>query len=296
MKAPISVGYRLPALDRVQAGPWLCLMGVASDELSNPAELEEWDYFTDVIVRRELVVDLDGIRSDCGLDDAANIGLALSWHSSRTNLRGYGSVVDADVGSNFLSLSLKGEQLGGRLTLGCRLVVLHDQLPKPATPSRAGSILWSDEHRVTLEGSGSRFPVVQLDFGTAGVGGGRVGAWALHCDSDDLDASALGSLRLLVNTAHPRVRLTLDQPDSAEASLIGNMMQFDIYRQLVVYALNHQELEDTFSYEEGTLGAALMLLIRRIYPDRSLEELRGVFRTVPGDFEAELQGRVGLLL
>jgi hypothetical protein len=147
-----------------------------------------------------------------------------------------------------------------------------------------------------LEGEGGRFPVLPIDFTAAGIAGGqKSGAWALMCDSRDLSASGAGSVRMLLNTAHPTIRALLEDPDSPNVPAVQEFLRYDTARQLLTLALTDEELSDAVSYEEGTLGELLISIVRTIFPARNLEALRGDWRSFPGELEAEIQARLRFL-
>jgi hypothetical protein len=257
----------------------------------------DWDYFTQVVVDRQLIVDLDGLRRDCRLGEDAQIAGVITWHSSWTNLRGTGEVHNLENGENSLSVALPGEQLGGRLTLDAR-VLLHSNVSVESriSPHRRGSTLWVDTTRIDLEGAGARFPVVPVPFERVGLAGGRArAAWALVIESHDLAASGAGSLRLYVNSSHERVRRILEDPQAGDVRDLREMVHYDVARQLLLLALRHDDLEDGDAYEDGTLGSLLLGLLQRNFPERDLETLRGDLRLAPGELEAELQARMGFL-
>jgi len=295
MRSPVSLGFLTPDPSRISAGRWI--VGQGDDPLTDPAALPDWDYFTDVTVERELDIDLNGLRSDCQLADDSELVAVIMWHSTWTNLRGAGSSTRLRQGTNLLSVSLPGTSLGGHLNLEAR--VLLGQTPTPPrrpSPHRPGSTLWADATRVDLEGVGTRFPVVPIPFDRSGLAGGREGAaWALVIESHDLAASASGVLRLYLNSSHNRIRQLLQNRDGDGVRDLREMIHYDIARQLVHFALLHDDLEDGDSYEDGTLGSLLVGLIRRNFPQLELEYLRAELRNAPGELDAELQAQIRLL-
>jgi hypothetical protein len=204
--------------------------------------------------------------------------------------------VPLEDGENVLQLELVGENLGGRLTLDTRLTLSHAVSSLPLAPRLVGSTLWSDVTRVALEGTGARFPIVPAPFEESGLAGGRLGAWYLSIEKNDLTASSNGSLRLYLNPSHPAVKEMLSNPSSPSAQALGNFIHYDVARQLVVQALLHEDLDDENVYDSDSLGEMFLALLRALFPDRDMRTLRGDFKTAPGELEAELQGRMGLLV
>lgn len=295
MTAPVSLGFLQPRADRIATGPWL-LSAAGTDEVEDPHSLPDWDYSTLVRVERRLYVDVQGVLDDCGLREDSELRAVLTWHSTWTGLRGAGAAIRITDGGNVLQVAVPGELLGGQLNLEVRLVLgrkAHriDEL----APLRPGSTLWSDSTRVRLEGSGTRFPVVPVPFSQTGLAGGRRGLWCLSLEASDLADSALGSIRLYLNSEHQAVQRLLEVPDSPESQMLAAYLQFDVTRQLVLYTLRNEDLLLDVAYDAGSVGDLMSSLLVRLYPDRDLGTVRGDWRTNPGEFESELQARAGLL-
>ena len=164
MKAPVSLGFLTPDEKRIRRGDWL--MSASSGEVAtDPETVPDWDYFTGLEVRRSLEVDLRGALEDCGLGPDSELSAVITWHSSWTNLRGASRPQRVVDGTNSLIMDLPGEQLGGTLTLQCRIFASDSgSSSNSLAPHRPGSTLWSDELRVRLEGAGERFPTLPVDF------------------------------------------------------------------------------------------------------------------------------------
>lgn len=295
MTAPVSFGFLRPSRNRVDPGPWIVVVE-NEQALENPDIVPDWDYFTDLRVSRAVKVDLPGLLADCGLEAESSVNAVITWQSSWTGLRGTSVPVSLEEGENILELELVGENLGGRLTLETRLTLSRAVSSLPLAPRRVGSTLWSDVSRVALEGTGARFPIVPVTFEESGLAGGRLGAWYLSIESNDLAASSNGSLRLYLNLLHPAVKELLSKPSSPAAQALGKFIHYDVARQLVVQALLHEDLDDENVYDSDSLGEMFLNLVRTLFPDRDMRTLRGDFKTAPGELEAELQGRMGLLV
>ena len=104
-----------------------------------------------------------------------------------------------------------------------------------ASPPTPGSVLWTHDSRVFLEGDQSRFPTEAISFAahpTAPIGA----AWVVEIDTTDFAAPALGSVRLLVNADHAVYRRLTDEPVSAQAArtkeYMRSMSRGNSWRQL----------------------------------------------------------------
>lgn len=283
----VSRGYLVPPEVSVRAKAWTVRLsdGVEVDAVD---AVPDWDYFTPVRLRRSVVVDRDSVIESCQLDSAASLSIVAIWHSSWTGLRDSTKPFPVNGDGCELVFELPGNVLGGILTIETRLLL--DQpgdRRSPLAAHRPGSILWSDRSSLALEGEGSRFPLVPISFATANLAAGRMGLWCLMIETMDLEASALGALRLYVNTDNPLAAdLLASVPDPTAVQLL-RFIQFDVARQLLHFGLGHGELDMNENYPEASLGQVLVNLLRLFHSP--LAELRARFRTEPGDLEAEFQ-------
>ncbi|MEU8430373.1 hypothetical protein AB0N38_31120 [Micromonospora aurantiaca] len=290
MSAPISAGHLTPAEERIQSGT-VTVTGPQGIPVPEGEPVPDWDYFTDLTANWPLHVDLPGVLQDCGLSPAAAVHCLVTWHSSSTNRRDNSTLVRLVDGENRLTVAIPGTEIGGNLTLTARLVLAAPD-PTPISPLaafRPGAILWQARRRFTLEGSGSRFPVVATSFAESGLAEGRRSLWYLSC-APDLDGSDTGSIRLYLNSDHPAVTTMLNQPEAEGSRTLAEVLRHDVVRQLIQTALRCEDLQDEHDHGEGTLGELFINLIRRYFPDRSLSDLRSQHRNDPSELEAVIQG------
>lgn len=292
MRSHVSVGYLTANEDFITPGPWsVCLAdgGEAQD-----GRLPDWDYFTDVLVTRTVDVDLPAVLTHLGLSEDAQLSAAILWHSTGTSLRGACPPVRLTGGIAELAVRLPGGELGGRLNVELRIFLSRQGSRDQAlAPRRTGNVVWSDSHHVELEGSGSRLPVVPVDFAEAGIGGGRRGAWCLAISGIDLTASALGNIWLYLNTAHPRMASALHSPDVETSQLYFTMIRYDVARQLLQYALRREDFSLDDEYEPDSIGHVLKGLVAPLA--QPLDEIKLRLAQDPGELEAEFQAVLGLV-
>jgi hypothetical protein len=295
MTRVVSPPFTRANSDDIHPGAWTFYVGGKAVE--NPSVIDGWDYGTDFRVTRTVFVDVPRVRAFCGLGPKSTLSLAISWHSSWTNLRGWSNVKAIESKETDIAIELSGGQLGGTLTLDTNLVLSAvDTARSPVAANRAGSLLWRDRISVVLEGESSRFPTQLADLGRAGVSGGNRAAWFLRWNPADLESSTLGNVRLLLNREHPVVARSIEaESESGEGYAVRSALKHDIARQLLNGALENEDFDPAADYGPGTLGAALKALLNRLFPGESLASLRGFRATAPSDFEARLQAAVDLL-
>ncbi|MBC9819735.1 hypothetical protein [Terrabacter sp. MAHUQ-38] len=264
-------------------------------ELLFPQYVPDWDDETGIEVGAAFTIDLERCLQETGLSENSKLSLHLLWHATGSRLRGASEPHTIVHGNNHASLRFTGPELGGTLTVRCVVTLARaGQESHELAPSRPGSILWSRDLSVRLEGQGSRFPVSHVGFSSSGIASGLNGAWCLVFENDDLVDSGVGSVRLYLNTEHPSVERYLAEPQSGAD--FGPFIRNDVNRQLVLRALHQEELDIDEEYPRESLGELLSLAVRRNFPGRSLDEVRALSRERPGEFEAEIQARGGFLL
>lgn len=262
----------------------------ADATLVDPEHVPDWDPEIDLHVVVHLEVDLEAVRSSSGMRDDGSIGALLRWHASGSGLRGASGTFGLRDGHNEVRLDLSGPDLGGILQVDALVMLtVPSSAPGPLTARRIGSLLWEGTREVRLEGSGGRFPTTPLSFEQAGVVKGLKAAWLLHFDSSDLYDSGPGSVRLLLNTDHPRVQKLMETPDSFPVE--NEVLRLDITRQMLVRALHHEDLDLEDDYPSESLGGLLSGAVRRVFPHNTLAEVRALRANHPGEFEAHVQAR-----
>src|SRR3954451_17351605 len=84
--------YLTPRKDRIQAGPWKMRVEALDDDIQEL--LTYWDPGMPLRIRRQLAIDIHGVREDCKLSEDTVLRIVLIWQSSGTTLRGRGACVD----------------------------------------------------------------------------------------------------------------------------------------------------------------------------------------------------------
>lgn len=285
-----------PPSDVVSAGPWARLSSDGSAPL--PDQLLDWDYSTTLSLHRPVSVDGLRLRRSAGLTESAAVDLTVQWSASNSLLRGraWRAALPADDAFEVaIEFELPGDDLGGTLEL-VTSVTLRASSPgsSPAAPARPGSLLWSDRHRVVLQGDNALFPIATADFHELPYPTGA--GWYLHIE-EDVNAAALGSILLLVNERHDVVMHAVgaaSSPSEADQRVLSTL-RADVLRVLVERALTDEALQEETDYASGSLGAVLTNVVRNAFPAFSMEALRRERQTAPALFSSRLQDTAHLL-
>ncbi len=296
--------YRTPSEARVGAGAWMVLEGGEYRPLAE--EPPEWDYDTDLTLRREVRVDLEGALMDCGLSPGTPLRLAVRARSEASLIRR--TIVSVPVtGSGPFTLegTVGGADLAVSLHLETVLELTDDTgRTDPFVPAIGGSVLWRDGQLVPLEGGGGLMPLAPTSFTDAGLPPGA--AWYLDIGSADWMSAALGTLLVLLNTDNAAVRHALDEPDDPASALLLSALEADLVADLTGRALDDLDFRELFldelngppppdSDDGFSLGVLVVTLLRSYLamPDESVAaagaRLVDLRRTDPSRFRAVVQ-------
>jgi hypothetical protein len=116
-------------------------------------------------------------------------------------------------------------------------------------------------------------------------------AWYLDWDHEDLNAPVLGGLRLLLNSAHPRITSAVrTASDDPAAAIVRSLIECDVARQLVHAALDSEQfVERPEAFVDDSVGRMLADLLTMVWPGIAVRGLRQRARLEPSRIEAELQ-------
>ncbi|MFD5368213.1 hypothetical protein [Streptomyces sp. NPDC127103] len=286
--------YRSPSEDVVAVEPWRLV--VDDGEVPLPEALPHWDYRMDLVLRRTVRVDLDRVRTQCGLPEETVLMLATVWTASGSNLSGPGHrtrLSDRGVRTVELEVRLPGADLGGLLVLDTALVLAERRSDgRPSSPRRAGSVLWSERESVRLQGDAPQFPMAVIDFAHTSFPDGA--AWHLQI-SGGLESATMGSLLLLVNEQNKVTAAAFEnahKPRRAVDQVVLSAVYADAARIMIEYALSHDDFSEESDYAEDSLGATLLSLFDQLFPDQSITDVRLRRLQSPAIFASDLQAAV----
>jgi len=297
MKEARAWPYLRAADKRIKSSGWMIKLGDKERELGET--LKDWDPSTNLMLKRPLRIDVPAIYEDCRLPPEARVRLLVSWHCDGTTLRGVGDRIDLsphDKQSFTLGMQINAQQISSSLKLQTTLVLANELPPRPIVAFRPGTTLWEDKHELLLEGEGSRFPMHVTSFKEAHLP--TKAAWTLEWDLEDLELPVLGSLQLLLNEDHPKIKQLISVPDEPTSHLMMALIQFDVARQMIRTSLENSDF--VMAYDEGnywpkgSVGATVHALMKTFSRD-SAASLRQMMRHEPTRFETALQHHIGIL-
>ncbi|GAB3428318.1 hypothetical protein [Flindersiella endophytica] len=273
-------------------GPWL----LADDEgewRSLPAHLPDWDYQTDLVLRRQVRIDVNNLLHESQLGTTTPVALIVEWQASAAQLKGLatrraiGGVFDEPI-----EVTLRGSDLAGRLSLITRLIVAEEaSTAQQFLAGRAGDVLVEDLAEIQLQGEVGRFPIYVVDFAAHDLDADA--RWYLDIASDPAQAAA-GGVRLFLNANEKEIvnaAVRAASPTPVQRRLL-EWLHADVTRQLIDRALT-QDWRDalpTCVEDPDSLGASLSALISNLFGDEPLDVIAQLRETDPGRFACRLQG------
>lgn len=258
-----------------------------------PETMIDWNYYSEIEIGCVVTADLAEILSEVGLVSGQEIAVVITAKSTATPSVHQSLPKSLVDGNQYVSLSLLGEDLGGSLTveLVLALAKVNRSPASPLSPTKVGSVLASESRRILLEGAAPRLPIMPVSFTAMGIPNGQYGFWWLKLLSRDLYSSAASSVWLWMNSENPRVSKMLANADSPRGSEDIGFLRFDFLRQLLIFALGHEEFDVQHDYPDGSLGALLSGIV--LVVGDSMQEVRSLYDDDPGYIEVLLQSSLG---
>jgi hypothetical protein len=289
--SPDVMPFVRPARPPDGFGPWL--LADEDDWRPLPSHLPNWDYQTDLVLRRQVQVDIDGLLHESQLSTTTPVAVIVEWRASASQLKGLAlrRVIDGSL-TGPLDVRLRGSDLAGRLSLITRLVVAEDSsAPQPFVANRAGDVLFEDQAEIQLQGEAGRFPIYVVDFASHDLDPDA--RWHLDVTSDPAQAAA-GGVRLFLNENDKEIvnaAIRAANPTPVQKRLL-EWLHADMTRQLIDRALT-QDWLDTLPDcvdDPDSLGASLSALVSNLFEGERLDVLAKLRETDPGRFASRLQG------
>lgn len=288
-----SRGYRVlpPTAARVDRWTLAVEDGPSYDNMSTATD---WTYYQSIQASVEMLVEAAGLSRAVGLPDDAEFGVSLAWRTTRVGLRGSSAITPIDTSEVTTSVLIPIGAAGGSLTLEAKVVLLspgsgeRDEL----APTEMGSILWSEERQVMLEGIAARLPIIPVSMGQHPFLDLHNARWLVKVEMADLEAPIDAAVRIFVNESNENVQRMMAEPGGETANAMTSSLLIDIQRELMRQALAEDSVYDhDHDYPDGSLGAALSAALGLFRID--FETLQNIALYDASSFDVELQGRLG---
>jgi len=300
VKTVETLPFLTAAPERLSSEGWLLI----AEEFSGPLP-EKWTNLDDMsilTIRRDVLVDVDSLRIDCGLRPETGLALTASWGSTGTYIKRQLSSVSLPSSGHAVALRLAGEipvcDVGSTLTIETKIILASSGDSGDALSATfAGSVLWLDRAKVFLDEADAFFPMQLSPFDEGSLLTEPLAGWRLLWMTNDFDRPFLGNVTLLINSLHPSVSRAVAGHVSVQSRshAIRQAVYFDVARELILRALRqHDFVERDGDYGEGTCGGVVTDLLRYIFPAEKLSSLSGMAETTPELFSSVLQARLAV--
>lgn len=245
--------------------------------------IEGWDYSARLCFLRQVRLDLAQAGQALQIKpDVLQLGVVVragtggSGQLPRLVVASTVSEVPRGSGRVDLQLQLDGAALSKVLHLYTDVILLKESAVKSAlSPKHHGDRVWSERHRVWLEGALPRFPVEEspLDDDYA--------PWQLFWIPGDWHRDFHGAVRICLNSRRPDViRKVTEQDPLTLQSLLA-----DAVSQVLECFLAEDDAEFIAGEcAEGTLGHQVSRWITKLFPRGGIRAARETLRIDPGRF------------
>lgn len=267
----------------------------------NDVEIADWARGSSINVSVEFNADVSSILDDCSLpNDGARLGTLLTWNCPTTSIRGFGSTIPLIDGVNRPSAIVPGDQVAGTVSVKLSVVLLGNPVDDTfsAAPTVPGSVLWTRELRVHLEGAGATLPTTSYGFVEAGERD-ALAMWRITTDSDP-ELHVTRAVRIRLNTANRVTRNALNNLNSnknptKETQMWQRFLDIDIRVHLVWAALGMSQSTPLAEFEddEESFGQTLYGILQAYFPDDDPTTLFQQAATDPGMISARVQNFYG---
>lgn len=295
MRKNIVLPYRFirSSSSAVRAGDWHRndIQSGDASWLLNGSAIEDWSYDTPVKIGREIKFDAELLLEELGFSDSNALFEII--HIVKISSLRFRKILHREVISlsqNHLSqftATLDSNELCEELIL-VSLLVLKENTHGTSTcsPSARGMICWSDETRIVLEGSGSRFPMQELQFskhhrlpGTA--------TWHLEWRPALLHYSFNSAVTLMLNSEQKDF---FERIQGGDEVVIQQMMS-SITGEICSHLLEDEDFaSEDIDYPDGSLGYVVRSWLFQSMPGKSLSDIRATYRQSPALLHTALRG------
>jgi hypothetical protein len=284
---------RIPATG-VHATPWTWRRD--GHEIVVDDFVDGWDSNTDLVVVRDLAIDLDAAQGTLGSASDIDLRVVGSWRSTRLPVSGTASAQVNSDGRATLRIEIPRGECGGSIRLQTRIFALGVSADPddPFAPVSPGAELWCDDVvTIRLEGDEGRVPMDVVSFAA------RFPAWRnapWHIEIGSIDDDVRASLRVYLNADIPLVTdavTSASRPD-AEHEQLRRELDVDLVATVVAAAVDDDAFCDALKVEPDSIAAFADRLINTIWKGAERATIRQSLRTMPGVYRADIRHALGL--
>jgi len=255
--------------------------------------LPEWDYASEIRLRRKIAIDMSRIANRFGVSDTdLRLKLVITVGTGGAREDRYRRVywthdVTRDDADHQVDLSLDGLDISQRIKLRTDLLYSGPGAGGSIlAPKRAGLSLWSEEMLVRVEPAEARFPVEAMSF-SQHFPDSRNAMWRLEWSPADLTENFTGSFRVFINDDFPDF---VSRMSAGEITTVG-LVKAAVRVQVTRGALSHNGFEDALKEDsQVSIASAVQRWLTAAFPGESIATIRQIADHSPALFDAAVSG------
>lgn len=298
MRKNVVLPFRIirPGSEAVRASDWYRHSQIDGENewITHGGHIKDWSYDTPLLLGREIKLDFELLLEELDLAGKSPVfelinivrasNLGIRWELGRAKI---------DAATDHVCKfehELDSSNICEVLVLTSTLV-LKSSLPDAPkwSPSTPGSICWTDETQIFLEGTGSRFPMQDVEFSK----NHRLpdnASWHLDWRPGFLHYSFNSAVRLLLNSEKEDFFKRIQEGDDV---LIEQVMS-SITSEICSHLLSSDDfVSEEIEYPEGSLGQVARSWLLQAIPGKSLSDISSAFRQTPSSIHTALRGMTG---
>jgi|GEM_PF-4699706 len=278
----------LAAHDSINVSKWHRL-DAAGIPTHLPSTFTDWDYQTTLDLMTEVEVDLPAFLEETGFPTGVSFEVLTVVTCADTFHRSIQSRNVLAHGATEIRFEMRGDFLARAFELEI-LVVLkdHTEAGSGFSAREAGSVLFRDSSRHTLEPGGDLFPIEPVSFKSRfpGVNAERV-PWHLHLAAFDLDLPMRDQVVLQVNTDTPDFLDVIASGLGPEVKMIRAQIAELVLARAVFDDAKREDLGREF--EAGSLGDFVSGLMEFCFPGEDAEEIKRTHEVAPHQYQLKVR-------
>jgi hypothetical protein len=230
-----------------------------------PTHLPGWDYASQETIGVTVDVNGQAVLGSTGLSSLTTLEIVLVADCPALGRRFVSAepLTDEPFQRLELAVEIPAGEVASKLELSVHLVLSAAAPRKPRVASAPGArVGWSPRFNLHAEVNLEEAP------------------WTLSTSFVGLNDSFMGSVRLLINDAHPLGQAVLGAEQDPVAA---ERLKLDVFRMLVA-ATSDEALELSSSYDDDSVGAVIASMCE-LYLRRTHVETAALYREEPLKFE-----------
>jgi hypothetical protein len=282
----------------VIAGNWYRRndLGTESEWLENGSGFLDWSYDTPLLLGREIVFNSEKMLDELDLVDSDPEfelvhSIKISVLGARKTLHRNSFRPGDSEKLDFVAI-LDSSELCEEITLISTLILKSNLSNVPDwAPSKKGSTCWSDETKVILEGSGSRFPMQDTPFSQHPTLPNHA-SWHLDWRPGLLHYSFNSAVTLYLNSEKSEF---FDRVKDGDEILLEQIMS-GITGEICSYLLDQEDFINTdVEYPDGSLGSVARVWLHQALPSMTLLDIRNTYIRSPNTIHTALRSLTAVI-